>query len=159
MVDVAVVDSHGRPVSGLGAGRFRREGGRQAAPRGVGRLRRHSAARARHAGGPAASTRSGQRRTRLFSTNDSSSPAPAVGRLILIVVDELHIVMGGGKAVLAAAGRFLDRLTPADRVGLAVLPVGSPSVEFTVNRAVVREALGRVVGASAQSGSNRTTSR
>jgi len=142
-VDVGVVDAKGRPVPGLGPADF--------TVKVDGSARRIVTADFVEFGGPAAAPAAGapgaERSARpRFSTNDTPGTAPAIGRLILIVVDELHIALGGGKAALAAAGRFIDQLTPADRVGLTVLPAGSPSVDFTVNRALVREALGRIVG-------------
>jgi len=58
---------------------------------------------------------------------------------------------------MAAAGRFLDRLAPGDRVGLANIPRGGPNVEFTSDLARVRQALGRVVGANRRFGQPATS--
>jgi VWFA-related protein len=76
-----------------------------------------------------------------FSTNEGTRP----GRLVLIAVDQGHISMGNGRAVLQAADRLLDRLNPTDRTGLIAFPRGV-SVELTADHGRVREALGKVVG-------------
>jgi VWFA-related protein len=87
---------------------------------------------------------------RYFSSNQGpgQTPTSPTGRLFLIVVDSENIGIGGSRAVMAAASRFLDRLTPADRVGLATIPRGGPNAEFTSDLARIRQALGRVVGRS-----------
>lgn len=76
-----------------------------------------------------------------FSTNEGLRP----GRLLLIAVDQSHISLGNGRAVLQAADHLLDQLNPNDRTGLVAFPAGV-SVEFTAEHAQVREALGKVVG-------------
>ncbi len=76
-----------------------------------------------------------------FSTNEGVKP----GRLILIAVDQGHIGLGNGRAVLQTADRLLDKLTPRDRTGLVAFPAGV-RVEFTGDHRLVREALGKVVG-------------
>ena len=76
-----------------------------------------------------------------FSTNET-----AVGsRLILIVFDLEGIGVGGGRGASVAAGRFLDQLTPSDRVGVLAFPNGV-NVEFTTDRQKVRDALMRLIG-------------
>jgi hypothetical protein len=77
-----------------------------------------------------------------LSTNEGLFP----GRLVLIVVDQGNVEMGGGREVVRAAGRLLDRLGPADRVGLLTLPGPDPREEFTADKERVRAALQRVVG-------------
>jgi VWFA-related protein len=69
------------------------------------------------------------------------------GRLIVIAVDEGNISAGAGRNAVAAAGRLIDRLQPADRLALLTIPSG-PAVDFTRNHAQVRAALGRLVGRS-----------
>ena len=78
----------------------------------------------------------------LYSTNEGA----AAGRLIVFVVDQANIRTGGGRAVLRAAGRLLDRLTPADRVGLFTVPGSGPRLPFTNDFDRVRQALARVTG-------------
>lgn len=76
-----------------------------------------------------------------FTTNESA----VGGRLILLVFDLEGIGIGGGRGAAVAAGRFLDQLTPADRVGLLAFPNGA-NVDFTTDRDQIRKALMRVVG-------------
>jgi VWFA-related protein len=76
-----------------------------------------------------------------FSTNESA----VGGRLILLVFDLEGIGIGGGRGAAVAARRFLDQLTPADRVGLVAFPNGA-NVEFTTDRERISQALMRVVG-------------
>ncbi len=76
-----------------------------------------------------------------FTTNES-----AVGsRLILLVFDLEGIGVGGGRGATVAAGRFLDQLTPADRVGVLAFPNGA-NLEFTANRELVKKTLNGIVG-------------
>ncbi len=60
-------------------------------------------------------------------------------RHVVFVVDEGNISAGGGKAAMAAAGRLLDRLGPADRIALLPIPSG-PAVDFTAEHAPIRAA-------------------
>jgi VWFA-related protein len=76
-----------------------------------------------------------------FSTNEGVRP----GRLILIAVDQGHISIGNGRAVMQAADHLLDQLKPTDRTGLVAFP-GGARVEFTGEHRLVREALVKVVG-------------
>jgi VWFA-related protein len=76
-----------------------------------------------------------------FTTNESA----VGGRLILLIFDLEGIGVGGGRGATVAASRFLDQLTPADRVGVLAFPNGV-NVEFTTDRDKVKHALTRVVG-------------
>ncbi|MEZ5285617.1 MAG: VWA domain-containing protein [Vicinamibacterales bacterium] len=78
------------------------------------------------------------------STND----APTSGRLLLFVVDDGHIRVGGAQAIVRTSEMLLDQLAPGDMVGVARLPTGIGSVEFTADRARVRDALRRPAGNS-----------
>jgi len=79
-------------------------------------------------------------------------PAPqsnveqAVGRLILIVADVAHIGAGAGREVMDTAGRFVDTLSPDDRVAVVTIPFGGPRVDFTTDRERIREQLALIVG-------------
>lgn len=76
----------------------------------------------------------------------SSNDAPTSGRLMLFVVDDGHIRVGGAQAIIRAGEMLLDQLAPGDMVGLARLPSGVGSVEFTADRQRIREALRRPAG-------------
>ena len=79
---------------------------------------------------------------RHFSTNVGAVP----GRLVLFVVDRESIPVGEGKPVMEAAQRFLDRLSPNDRAGIFTIPRGGPRIDFTSDKARIREALDQIVG-------------
>jgi len=87
----------------------------------------------------------------------SSTAAPAerssaqrpLERHIVFVVDEGNIAAGGGKAAMAAASRLIDQLGRGDRVALLSIPSG-PAIDFTFDRAPVREALDRAIGRAAR---------
>jgi VWFA-related protein len=79
-----------------------------------------------------------------FSSNRTMKP----GRLFVLIADQGNMTRGGGRGAMEAIGRFLDKLSPADRVGFVTLPVG-PSVEFTADRALVSAAALKVVGGGA----------
>jgi VWFA-related protein len=85
-----------------------------------------------------------------FSSNEGVTP----GRLLMLVVDEGNIGVGGQRVVLQAADRLLERLTPFDRVSLVAIPHGSGShVEFTTQHTRIRQALAAIHGTA------RTTSQ
>jgi hypothetical protein len=77
-----------------------------------------------------------------YSTNENARP----GRLILIAVDQGNIQMGTGRGTIRAATKLLDRLSPADKLGLIAIPGPGPRIEFTTDHASVREALLSLVG-------------
>ncbi len=77
-----------------------------------------------------------------FGANDADSP----GRTVIIVVDHEQIRPGEGKAAFDAAGRFLDRLAPTDRVGVVTLPNGKVEQDLTTNHPRVRAALSTITG-------------
>ena len=79
-----------------------------------------------------------------FSTNAQTTP----GRLFALVVDQGNLTRGGGRGAMEAAGRFLDRLSPADRAALVTLPAG-PAVDFTADHALVKASAAKVVGGGA----------
>ena len=138
-VDVNVVDGSGRPVGDLRPDEFTITVD--------GKPRPVASSQFVSLGRPATPPAQAAPR-RYFSSNQTpgQTPTSPTGRVFLIVVDSENTGVGGSRAAMAAAGRFLDRLAPGDRVGLANIPRGGPNVEFTSNLVRVREALGRVVG-------------
>ena len=68
---------------------------------------------------------------------------------MLFVIDDGHIRVGASQAIVRASGMLLNQLAPGDLVGVARLPTGVGSVEFTADRRRVREALARVAGTPA----------
>ena len=77
------------------------------------------------------------------SSNAKGAPS---GRLILILVDQGNIRTGSARAVMHSAKRFVDTLTPEDRVAVIAIPGPGELVDFTNNHDRVREALLRIVG-------------
>jgi len=135
-IDVTVVDKGGRPVRGLRAEDFEvKVAGK---PRRIVSLEFVAAAEEAAEAVPVEPLPPG------LSSNADAAP----GRLVLIAIDQWLIQPFGARRVTDAAGKLLDRLTPADRVGLVSFPPPGPTVEFTADREEVREALKKVVGRS-----------
>ena len=71
------------------------------------------------------------------------------GRQFVFVVDQNTLEPGATRYVTRAASRFFARLTPSDRSGLLVMPVG-PNVQFTWAHDRVQAALQKVIGHGGQ---------
>ena len=71
----------------------------------------------------------------------------------MILVDQGNIRTGSARAVMNSAKKFVDTLTPEDRVAVIAVPGPGELVDFTTNHDRVREALLRIVG---QAGALRT---
>jgi VWFA-related protein len=133
-VDVTVLDARGRPLPDLAAADF--------ALSVDGKPRRVASAEFIALGGASAPPPTQAGPPRQFSDNAGATR----GRLVLIAVDQGSIRSGSIRDVTLAADRLLDRMGAADRVGLVAFPPPGPSVEPTADLALVRKALGRVVG-------------
>jgi VWFA-related protein len=68
------------------------------------------------------------------------------GRLFAIAVDQTLVVPGSIKPLLNTASQFIDQLAPIDHVALVTFPEPGPHVDFTTDKARVRQALETVVG-------------
>ena len=77
------------------------------------------------------------------SSNSKGQPS---GRLIVILVDQGNIRTGSARAVMNSAKKFVDTLTPEDRVAVIAVPGPGELVDFTTNHDRVRESLLRIVG-------------
>ncbi len=77
------------------------------------------------------------------SSNTKGAPS---GRLIMILVDQGNIRTGSARSVMNSAKKFVDTLTPEDRVAVVAVPGPGEVVDFTTNHDRVREALLRIVG-------------
>ncbi|HKC13291.1 MAG TPA: VWA domain-containing protein, partial [Vicinamibacteria bacterium] len=133
LVDVSVVDARGRPVRDLAPEDFRLEVD--------GRSRRIASAAFVPLGEEAVPASKEGAAPAAYSTNEGA----VRGRLVVIAIDQGSARPGPLRAVTASADRLLDRLTPADRVGLLTFPPPGPRVELTAEHAEVRRALARVV--------------
>jgi VWFA-related protein len=131
LVDVTVLDKRGRPVAGLAPSDF---------------TARVSKKDRRVVGLDYVTA--GSRATDLIGAALGVAPAAGAAepRWILFAVDTDAIRAGEGRGALATIGQYLDRLGPSDHVGLVSLPTLTPRVDFTLDRAAVRTALGKIAG-------------
>ncbi|MBI2834901.1 MAG: VWA domain-containing protein [Acidobacteria bacterium] len=129
--DVTVVDSAGHPVRDLQAADFDLKV--DGAPRRIVSIQ-------------FVGERAGAAPPDLGPRNYSSNEHVEAGRLLLLVVDQGNIRAGQARLLARAADQLLSRLSPADRVGVVAIPVPGPRLDFTTDHALVREALGRIVG-------------
>jgi len=78
-----------------------------------------------------------------FSTN--AKGASAAGRMILLLVDQGNIRVGQGRLMMRSAAKFVEQLSPSDKIAMAAIPRGAV-VDFTTEHERVREALLATVG-------------
>lgn len=131
-VDVVALDKTRLPVAGLTAEDFAIVAGRK--PRRIVGVDFISSAKpARSAG--------------TLSVPGASANGRAIApRTLMLLVDIDQIPSGGGRVPFRSIGEYLDQLLPADQVGVMTLTDRRTST--TTDRAVVREALGQLVGSS-----------
>jgi VWFA-related protein len=142
-VDVNVVDRDGQPVSGLTAEQF--EVSVDGRPRRVASVTFLDYASAKAEEQPVDAQPVAIDRT--FSSNEvEETPSASPGRVLVLAIDQLSFPPGSGRAAIESARKFLDRLRPADRVGLVSYPSPGPTVSPTTAHATVRDALGRAQG-------------
>jgi VWFA-related protein len=77
------------------------------------------------------------------SSNVRGAPS---GRLIVLLIDQGNIRTGAARAVMNSAKKFVDTLTPEDRVSVIAVPGPGEHVDFTTNHDRVRESLLRIAG-------------
>ena len=75
-------------------------------------------------------------------------PAPPIqtGRRFVLAVDRDQITRGEGQQMLEAGARFIDRLTPADRIAVWAIPAKSSRLQFSNDREAAKRELRRMVG-------------
>jgi len=133
-VDVAVVDRRGRPIEDLHAAEF-----------GVkidGEVRRVVSAELVKVDIEAAKKQVADKSESFYTSNLT----PANGRQIVIAVDQMHIRPGAIRPIMAAASRFLDKLSPLDQVAFIVFPEPGPRVNFTTDKLRLRLAMQGLIG-------------
>lgn len=138
VVDVVVVDKDGAPVIDLVAADFTVAAGKR--PRRIVSSEFVAAKRI--------STAVATYPPDLPAPTNNRPSAAAAGRSILFVVDVDEIRAGEGRSAMRAITDYVDGLDAGDRAGLVSLPYGSPRVDLTTNRQLIREAAGQIVGAS-----------
>ena len=134
-IDVSVIDGDGRPITDLEASDFTVT--IDGEPRRVVQA-------------PFVSLRPAEpdehREPELQDVFYTSNSIEARGRLIVLAVDEESILFGEGRHVMRAAGAFIDRLSPADRVALLAIPQPGVYIDFTSNHDRVRDAVDGMAG-------------
>ncbi len=140
-VDVTVVDDRGQPIRDLLPADF--------TVRIDGRARRVVTAQW-IASGSGAKSASAPIVPEGYVSNESA----AGGRLIALVIDQPNIPFGDMRPIRDAINKFIDRITPADRV--AVIGLGTPSVAtaFLADKNQLKQAIEKVPGQRTTSGSN-----
>ena len=78
------------------------------------------------------------------SDKPATPPPAAPPRTVLVVFDEDNLGTGDGIVARKAASAFLDRLGPADRIGVAAIPRPRRSITLTTDRAEVQKVLASV---------------
>jgi VWFA-related protein len=68
------------------------------------------------------------------------------GRLVLLVVDQPNIRVGGTIGIRSAVNAFIDHLQPSDRAAVVGIGPGAASTPFTADRARLKRAVERLVG-------------
>ena len=138
-VDVTALDGNGRQVTDLAAGDFQIEiDGDKRQVSTVEYIR--SADPLRQIGAPHKVVVADE----TYSTSNAKG-APR-GRLIVLLIDQGNIRTGAARSVMVSAKKFIDTLTPDDRVSVVAIPGPGELVEFTTDHDKVREALLRIVG-------------
>jgi VWFA-related protein len=133
-VDVAVVDGRGKPVEDLLSPDF--------VVKIDGVARRVVSAEQVKIDVEAARREYAERVETLYTTNLT----PPNGRMIVLAVDQLNIRPGAVRPLLATAAKFLESLSPADRVAFVAYPEPGVFIDFTNDRLKLKQAMQRVVG-------------
>jgi VWFA-related protein len=141
-VDVVVLDRSGRPIVDLAAADFALSTNNQ--PRRLVSAEFVAAvAREGRPGGPSGPPTEGPP-----VPSATTNIGRAAGRSFLFLVDTDEIRRGEGRGAAKAISTFIDRLGPDDRVGVVSMPTGTPRVDLTTNRLLVKDALGKITGTS-----------
>jgi VWFA-related protein len=133
-IDVAVVDRNGRPVEDLRPPDF--------AVKIDGEVRRVVSAELVKVDIEAARKQVADKSETFFTSNLT----PPNGRQIIIAVDQINIRPGSLRPIMAAAQRFLDRLSPLDQVAFITYPEPGPRVSFTNDKLRLRLAMQGLIG-------------
>ena len=138
-IDVTALDGNGRQVTDLAAAEFQVEiDGQRRQVSTVEYIR--SADPLRQIGAPHKVVAADET---FFTSNAKGAPR---GRLITLLIDQGNIRTGAARSAMNSAKKFVDTLTPEDRVSVIAVPGPGELVDFTTNHDKVREALLRIVG-------------
>ncbi len=133
-IDVAVVDGRGQPVQDLFAPEF--------SVKIDGEVRRVVTAELVKIDLDAARKQAADKTETFYTSNLT----PTNARQIVIAVDQVNIRPGALQPLMAAASRFLDRLTPLDQVAFIAYPEPGPRVNFTNDKLKLRLAMQSLIG-------------
>jgi VWFA-related protein len=136
-IDVSVVDPFGRPIGDLRPSDFQVQVDRR--PRTI-----VSAQFLKYQLQSRTDPKSGAAGAVAAAVAARGVPPEATGRNVLIVFDEDSVEPGEVRVAAKAAQAFLDRLAPADRVGLTTIPRLTGRVSLTTRHADVRRDLDTV---------------
>lgn len=130
-VDVAAVDSKGRPVVDLKPGEF--------VVKVDGKARSIVSAELIKVerGKPAT--------TRPVDALESTNQTPQNAQRIIIAVDQTLITPGALAPLQRTASQFVDRLTPDDYAAFIAFPEPGPRIDFTTDKARVRKSMEEIV--------------
>ena len=133
-IDVAVVDRNGRPVEDLRAPDF--------AVKIDGEVRRVVSAELVKVDVEAAKRQVADKSETFYTSNLT----PPNGRQIILAVDQINIRPGSLRPIMAAAQRFLDKLSPLDQVAFITYPEPGPRVSFTNDKLRLKLAMQGLIG-------------
>jgi VWFA-related protein len=133
-IDVAVVDGRGQPVEDLFAPEF--------SVKIDGEPRRVVSAELVKIDLDAARKQVADKSETFYTSNLT----PTNARQIIIAVDQVNIRPGALQPLMAAASRFLDRLSPLDQVAFVAFPEPGPRVNFTNDKLKLRLAMQSLIG-------------
>jgi VWFA-related protein len=133
-IDVAVIDRNGRPVEDLRAPEF--------TVKVDGEVRRVVSAELVKVDVEAAKKQVADKSETYYTSNLT----PPNGRQIVLVVDQINIRPGSLRPIMAAASRFLDKLSPLDQVAFITYPEPGPRVAFTSDKLKLRLAMQGLIG-------------
>lgn len=139
VLDVAVVDSAGRPITGLGVGDFN-----------VwidGDEREVLSAEWVSVADDASERSAGVVVPEGYSSNENTGG----GRLIVIAVDRPSIRFGGAMGIMSTLSSFIDKLLPTDRVGIVgfgngLTETGAGPLTFVSERGRAKQMVARLTG-------------
>ena len=133
-IDVAVVDRNGRPVEDLRAPDF--------AVKIDGEVRRVVSAELIKVDVEAAKRQVADKSETFYTSNLT----PPNGRQIVLAVDQINIRPGSLRPIMAAAQRFVDRLSPLDQIAFITFPEPGPRVSFTSDKLRLKLAMQGLIG-------------
>ena len=133
-VDVAVVDNRGRPIDDLHAADF--------TVKVDGEVRRVVSAELVKFDVEAARKQVDDK-TETYFTSNLTGPQ---GRQIVLAIDQMNIRPGSIRAVMSAAQRFVDKLSPLDQIAFIAYPEPGPRVGFTTDHLKLKLAMESLIG-------------